>query len=93
MSAQTADSQSSFKLPSLTYIDAKWEEPNLRVPSATPQPKRPSGVGAWLRRPVAVLVAWRRKTKAESELAAMSDRELFDIGLIRSDLPRVFNAA
>ena len=31
MSAQIANSQFTFKLPSLSYIDAEWEEPTLRV--------------------------------------------------------------
>ena len=93
MSAHTADSELSFKLPSLSYIDAQWEEPNLRAPSAVPQGVRKTGLAAWLSRRVAAFVAWRRNNGAALELAAMSDRELSDIGISRSDLPRVFDPA
>ena len=91
MSAQTADSQFSFKLPSLSYIDAKWEEPNLLAPPAAPVRKR--GLGVWLSARVAAFQAWRRDREAAAELAAMSNRELMDIGLTRSDLSRVFDPA
>jgi len=89
MSAHIANSQFSFQLPSLSYIDAKWEEPSLR--EAAPSPRvRSRGLAAWLSHQVAALVAWRRNSEAEAELQAMSDRELADIGLSRSDLSRVF---
>jgi uncharacterized protein YjiS (DUF1127 family) len=91
MSAYTAEFQSPFKLPSLSYIDAKWEEPNLSAPFAAARAIRKAGPGAWLSRKVAAFVAWRRNGEAVSELAAMSDRELTDIGLSRSDLLRVFD--
>jgi uncharacterized protein YjiS (DUF1127 family) len=88
MSAHIADSQFSFQLPSLSYIDAKWEEPALR--EAAPSPRvRTGGLAAWLSHQVAAFVAWRRNGEAEAELRAMSDRELADIGLSRSDLSRV----
>jgi uncharacterized protein YjiS (DUF1127 family) len=91
MSAQTADSQFSFKLPSLSYIDAKWEEPELLAPAAAPA--RKTGLAAWLAARVAAFQAWRRDREAAAELAAMSNRELMDIGLTRSDLSRVFDPA
>ena len=90
MSAHIAKSQFSFELPSLSYIDASWEEPALREPAAVPQPVGSTGIGAWLSRKVAAVVAWRRNSEAAAELRAMSDRELADIGLSRSDLTRVF---
>jgi uncharacterized protein YjiS (DUF1127 family) len=90
MSAHTADSQFSFRLPSLSYIDAKWEEPNLHAPNAASGAVRSTGVAAWLSRQVAAIIAWRRNSAAAQELAAMSDYELADIGLSRSDLSRVF---
>ena len=92
MSAHTADSQFSFELPNLTYIDAKWEEPNLRSASAEQTAVRKGGLAAWLSRQVAALVAWRRDSEAADELASMSDRELMDIGLSRADISRVFAA-
>lgn len=93
MSAQTADSQFSLRLPSLSYINADWEEPNLRMPATAPRPVSKTGLAAWLSRQVAGLLAWRRNNEIASELAAMSDRELTDIGISRCDLPRVFDPA
>lgn len=90
MSAHTADSQFSFQLPSLSYIDAKWEEPSLRAPAAAPRTIRSPGLAAWLSRRVATIVTSYRNSQAAAELAAMSDYELADIGLTRSDLFRVF---
>jgi len=90
MSVHTADSQFSFQLPSLSYIDAKWEEPNLRV-AARPSVVRKGGLAAWLSRRVAAFVAWHRNSDAMSELSGMSDRELMDIGLSRADVGRVFD--
>jgi uncharacterized protein YjiS (DUF1127 family) len=90
MSARTAD---SFKLPSLSYIDAKWEEPNLRAPAAVPVGSRQSGLAAWLAGRVEAYRNWRRDSEAAAELAAMSSYELMDIGLTRSDIDRVFDPA
>ncbi|PPQ27028.1 DUF1127 domain-containing protein [Rhodopila globiformis] len=91
MSVQTADSQFSFKLPSLSYIDARWEEPELLAPAAAPG--RRTGLAAWLSARVAAFQAWRRDREAAAELASMSSRDLMDIGLTRSDLSRVFDPA
>jgi uncharacterized protein YjiS (DUF1127 family) len=93
MSVHTAESQLTFELPSMSYIDAKWEEPSLRAAAAAPNVVRKGGLAAWLSRQVAAFVAWRRDSEAASELAAMSDRELMDIGLGRADLARVFQPA
>jgi uncharacterized protein YjiS (DUF1127 family) len=87
MSAFTANSQTLFELPRLSYIDARWEEPNLRTTEGNRKPARTSG---WLARQMGTLVTWYSNREAASELAAMSDYELADIGLTRSDLPRVF---
>ena len=89
MSVHTADSQFSFQLPSLSYIDAKWEEPNLRADA--PHAVRKGGLAAWLSRQVAAFITWRRNSEAMSELASMSDRELMDIGMNRGDLVRAFD--
>ena len=89
MSAHTADSQYSFQLPTLSYIDAKWEEPSLRSQTAVP---RPAGLAAWLSSKVSAFIAWRQDRAAAVELASMSDRELMDIGINRSDISRVFHA-
>jgi uncharacterized protein YjiS (DUF1127 family) len=93
MSVHTADSQFTFELPSMSYIDAKWEEPSLREAAATPKLVREGGLAAWLSRQVAAFVAWHRDNQAAAELSAMSDRELMDIGLGRADVTRVFQPA
>nr|WP_294522825.1 DUF1127 domain-containing protein [uncultured Rhodopila sp.] len=90
MSVHTADSH-TFKLPSLSYIDAKWEEPNLTAPAAASVRRPKSWVSAWLAGRVASFRAWRQDREAAAELASMSNYELMDIGLTRSDLGRVFD--
>jgi uncharacterized protein YjiS (DUF1127 family) len=87
MSVHTANSQVSFKLPSLSYIDAKWEDPNLHAPARKP------GLAGWLSARLAAFRAWRLNRAAAAELAAMSNYELQDIGLTRSDLGRAFDPA
>ena len=84
MSAPIAKSQFAFELPNLTYVDASLEEANLRAPLP---PAKLHG----LRALVAGFRAWRDKQAAMAELDLMSDRELLDIGLTRSDVHRVFN--
>jgi uncharacterized protein YjiS (DUF1127 family) len=91
MSVHTADSQFSFRLPSLSYIDTRWEEP--AVQAASPKTARKGGIAAWLSRRIAAFVAWRRDNEAAKELASMTDHELMDIGMSRADLPRVFDPA
>ena len=93
MSVQTVDSHFSFELPSMSYINARWEEPNLRIPATSPGSVPKGGIAAWLSRQVAVFAAWRLDTEAAGELSLMSDRELMDIGLSRADIGRVFNRA
>ena len=90
MSAHTANSKFSFELPTMSYIDAKWEEPSLRIPATGAVDARKSGLAAWLSRQVAAFSAWRRESAAAAELSAMSVRELLDIGLSRTDIGRVF---
>lgn len=90
MSAHTAGSDLSFQLPKLSYVDAKWEEPNL---VAAPVRARKPGLAAWMSRQIAAFVAWRQERDALAELSAMSAHELQDIGLTRADLSRVFQPA
>jgi uncharacterized protein YjiS (DUF1127 family) len=90
MSAPIGKSEFSFELPNLSYVHASLEEPSLReAPAFT---SRPNGFGAWLARRFAALSAWRQQQIALGELEMMSEHELADIGLSRSDLPRVFDA-
>jgi uncharacterized protein YjiS (DUF1127 family) len=93
MSAHTADSQFSFRLPSLSYVDASWEEPDLRAAAAQPSIARKAGLRAWLAARAAAFRTWQRDNQAAGELGMMTDRELMDIGISRSDLNRVFDPA
>ena len=90
MSAHTANQNFNFQLPSLSYIDAKWEEPNLRASADAAVSVRKSGLFARL---MERFQAWQRDRRAMSEFALMSDYELADMGLSRSDTHRVFNPA
>jgi uncharacterized protein YjiS (DUF1127 family) len=90
MNAQIADSQFCFHLPSMSYIDAKWEEPNLRAPAVAPRVVRNSGLTPWLSRRVAAVAAWRRDFEIAAELFTMSDRELQDIGVSREEVGGMF---
>jgi len=52
----TAASERPFKLPSLSYIDVQWEEPNLPVPAAAAVPASRSGLaGCSIRRSTSIL--------------------------------------
>ena len=57
------------------------------------QPERDSAVSRWARNLVARLSAYRERRAVLNELAQLSNRELADIGLSRTDLHRVFDPA
>jgi len=88
MSAPMTKSQMAFELPKLSYIDTRWEEPAVQ-PIA--QPVREHGIAAWIAARVDSYRAWRAQSRAMAELANMSDRELFDVGLNRGDFDRIFD--
>lgn len=90
MSAHTVHQTFSFQLPSLSYIDAKWEEPNLRAPTQLHDAARKLALVARIKE---AIQARRQARQAVAEFAGMSDYELADIGLSRSDIHRVFNPA
>lgn len=88
MSAPMTKSQLAFELPPLSYIDTRWEEPDVRLPAA---PVRKHGFASWIAARVAGFRSWRENARALAELSNMSDRELCDVGLTRGDLCRVFD--
>jgi uncharacterized protein YjiS (DUF1127 family) len=81
-------SQLAFELPTLSYIDTRWEEPAVQ-PGVVPV--RRHGFASWIAERVSTFQAWRQNARALAELSGMSDRELFDVGLTRGDLVRVFD--
>ena len=87
MNASVARDQLSFSLGNLSYIGPSYEE--LTAPVEEPS----GGFGAWIARLSATLAEWRHRRVVMQELAMMSDRDLSDIGLSRSDIVRVFDPA
>lgn len=83
MNAPIAKDQLTFSLGNLTYIDGTYEE----APRPVAKPERHS----LLDRVLAKVTEWRRRRQVIEEMAMMTDRELADIGLSRSDLSRVFD--
>lgn len=86
MAAPMTRDQLNFSLGSLSYVDYSYDEPPVTTVEA---PKR--GIGQWLGRLVTAFAEWRRRQATLRELDLLSARELADIGLSRSDLPRVFD--
>ncbi len=93
MGVQAANSHFTFQLPSMSYIDAKWEEPDLRVSAPSIGGGQKGRLTAWLSRQIAAFTAWRFDRVSAHELSSMSDRELLDIGLSRADIGRAFMSA
>jgi uncharacterized protein YjiS (DUF1127 family) len=92
MSAPLAKSDFVFKLAtSRSYIDADYDP----RPAVYTQPA-PRGLFRQLGSGLAFVVqgvrTWAARQATLAEMHTMSDRELSDIGLSRSDLPRVFDA-
>jgi len=89
MSAPLTKSQMAFDLPKLSYIDTRWEEPSVQL---APQPVvREHGFASWVASRVEAYRTWRSRARAIAELGNMSDRELFDVGLNRGDIDRIFD--
>ena len=89
MNALTSKDQFTFSLGNASYIDHTYNE--YDEPAATSVKTPEHGVGRWLRNAVEAFAAWRRRQAVLQEMAMMTDRELADIGLSRSDLGRVFD--
>jgi uncharacterized protein YjiS (DUF1127 family) len=86
MNAPTAEDQFEFSLGNLSYIGPRYEE------SQTARVNSPSGeTKSWLGRLVSAIAEWRQHQVVLQEMQTMSDRELSDIGLSRSDISRVFD--
>ena len=86
MSAPIRKDQFTFSLGNLSYIDSSYEE--LSAPVVKPEKR---GIGAWIGRLLHRLGEWQRRRARMQEMAMMTDRELSDIGLSRSDINRVLD--
>ena len=89
MNPPTAKDQFSFSLGELTYIDSSYDDAPA-VSFVRAQKQRAKG---WLSRLLAKFAEWQHRRAIMQEMAMMTDRELSDIGLSRSDLPRIFDPA
>jgi len=88
MSAPMTKSQMAFELPHLSYIDTRWEEPEVHPVVA---PRRGRGFVSRIAARLGAYRARRENARALAELHNMSDRELLDVGLNRGDFDRVFD--
>jgi uncharacterized protein YjiS (DUF1127 family) len=86
MNAPLAKDQFQFSLGNLSYIGPEYEEASARFV----KPEK-HGAARFLESIVARMAEWRRRRQVIDEMAMMTDRELSDIGLSRSDLARVFD--
>jgi len=78
----------AFSLGNLSYIGPSYEDPQTRSFGS-----RGGSRSGWFSRFMAAVGAWRQRQAVLSEMQTMTDRELADIGLSRSDLVRVFDPA
>ncbi len=88
MNAPVTQDQLNYSLGNLSYVDYSFAEPPV---TTVETPKR--SLGEWLISVVTAFVAWRRRQATLREMDMLTDRELSDIGLSRTDLPRVFDPA
>jgi uncharacterized protein YjiS (DUF1127 family) len=87
MSAPIANDHFDFSLGNLSYINSAYDEPYI---PAKPLDHR---ISVWVARLVLMFREWRHRRAVMQEMSLMTDRELSDIGLSRSDLSRVFDPA
>jgi uncharacterized protein YjiS (DUF1127 family) len=86
MNAPMTRDQLGFSLGKLTYIDSNYDSGPILSFVALSHKQRAAG---WWRRLVVNCTEWRRRRAAIREMTMMTDRELSDIGLSRSDIARV----
>ncbi len=86
MSAPISKTDLTFHLPQSFSYHSTWDDADY-------EPAKP--LGRWARLVLAFqltqarLLRWAERRSAVQELSAMSERELSDIGLTRSDIGRV----
>ena len=86
MSAPITKTELSFKLPQMLSYHSTWDDADYEPA----RPARHTGLLARMAEGIRTrAAAWTARHRAMEELADMTDRELADIGLSRSDIPRV----
>ena len=88
MNAPVTKDQFTLSLGNLTYVDSTYDDVPAEIPAESTH-----GVRQWFERRVTAFAEWRRRQETLREMEMLTDRELADIGLTRSDLPRVFDPA
>jgi uncharacterized protein YjiS (DUF1127 family) len=88
MNAPMTQDQLNYSLGNLSYVDYSFAEPPV---TTVETPKR--SLGEWLITVVTAFAEWRRRQATLREMDMLTERELSDIGLSRTDLPRVFDPA
>jgi uncharacterized protein YjiS (DUF1127 family) len=90
MSAPISKTELAFKLPETLSYHSTWDDADYEpvVPAARPGLAARLMGGARAR-----FSAWNARRVALDALAGMTDRELADIGIARSDIPRVMSRA
>jgi uncharacterized protein YjiS (DUF1127 family) len=86
MTAQITKDHFNHSLGNVSYVDYSVDEPPARVIEVPTL-----GFGKFLRKMMAAVAAWQRRQAVIREMEMLTDRDLADIGLMRSDLPRVFD--
>jgi uncharacterized protein YjiS (DUF1127 family) len=86
MTAQITKDQFNHSLGNVSYVDYSVDEPPARVIEIPTL-----GIGKFLHRMLTAVADWRRRQTVIREMEMLTDRDLADIGLTRSDLPRVFD--
>jgi uncharacterized protein YjiS (DUF1127 family) len=89
MSAPITKDQLNFTLGNLTYIGPDYDAGHAPIVKQG----RKHGIHGWVARLASAVKEWNYRRTVVQELALMTDRELSDIGLTRSDISRVFDPA
>ena len=86
MNAYSSKDDLDFSLGNVSYIGPAYED----APTAS---VKPHGFRDWLATFWVAILEWRQHQAVLQEMRLMTDRELADVGLTRSDLVRVFDPA
>lgn len=85
MNAPTSPNHIVYQPSTMSYSNVA-----VKRPTGT---SRPSGLGAAFVRAIRFLVSIPQRQAVKSELSRLTDRELADIGLSRSEIAHVFSRA